>query len=83
MSGIHFIFYAAFQDYMSISNVYPNFSSGVQRQVVIVTILDDDMFEASETFNIALSVVSTGGASVMISTPMATVEIINDDRKQQ
>ena len=74
--------YTALQDYVNISNVYLNFSFGVQRQNVTVTILDDDMFEADEEFYVMMSVMNTSDANVIVDIPMATVVIMNDDRKK-
>ena len=71
----------ALQDYMNISNMYLNFSSGEQRHNVVVTILDDDMFESVETFSVTMSVM-TGDATILIDTPVATVKIINNDCKK-
>ena len=51
---------------MNISNVYLNFSFGVQRQNVTVTILDDDMFEADEEFYVMMSVMNTSDANIII-----------------
>ena len=84
MNTIHAyrILYTALQDYVNISNVYLNFSSGVQRRDVNVTILDDDMFEADEELYVMMSVVNTSDANIFIDVPMATVVIINDDRKK-
>ena len=84
MNTIHAycILYTALQDYMNISNVYLNFSSGVQRRDVNVTILDDDMFEADEELYVMMSVVNTSDANIFIDVPMATIVIINDDRKK-
>ena len=67
---------------MNISNVYLNFSFGVQRQNVTVTILDDDMFEADEEFYVMMSVMNTTDANIIVDIPMATVVIMNDDRKK-
>ena len=72
--------YTALQDYVNISNVYLNFSSGVQRRDVVVTILDDDMFEADEELYVMMSVVNTSDANIFIDVPMATV-VINDRKK--
>ena len=72
----------ALQDYVNISNVYLNFSFGVQRQNVTVTILDDDMFEADEEFYVMMSVMYTSDANIIVDMPMATVVIMNDDRKK-
>lgn len=77
MNAIHITFFTASQDYVSISSMYLNFSSGVQRQYVNVTILDDDMFEGEETFNVILSLVPTSDATTVIVIPNATVVIIN------
>ena len=54
------------QDYVNISNVYLNFSFGVQRRNVTVTILDDDMFEADEEFYVMMSVMNTSDANIII-----------------
>lgn len=80
MNAIHITFFTASQDYVSISNMYLNFSSGVQN--VTVTILDDDIFEGEETFNVTLSLVPTSDATTFIEIPNATVVIINNDRKK-
>lgn len=77
------LYYTAPQDYLNIRSVYLNFSSGVQRQDVVVTIVDDDMFEVNEMFKVIMSVLTTGDAIVYISTPMATVKIINNDCKPE
>ena len=70
------------QDYVNISNMYLNFSFGVQRRNVTVTILDDDMFEADEEFYVMMSVMNTTDANIIVDIPMATVVIMNDDRKK-
>ena len=80
MNAIHITFFTASQDYVSISSMYLNFSSGVQN--VTVTILDDDIFEGEETFNVTLSLVPTSDATTFIEIPNATVVIINNDRKK-
>jgi hypothetical protein len=67
---------------VNISNVYLNFSSGVLRRDVVVTILDDDMFEADEALYLIMSGVNTSDANIIIDVPMATVVIINNDRKK-
>ena len=54
------------QDYVNISNMYLNFSFGVQRRNVTVTILDDDMFEADEEFYVMMSVMNTSDANIII-----------------
>ena len=82
MNAIHITFFTASQDYVSISSMYLNFSSGVQRQNITVNLLDDDMFEVEETFNVTLSLVPTTDATTVIEIPNATVVIINNDRKK-
>lgn len=82
MNAIHITFFTASQDYVSINSMYLNFSSGVQRQNITVNILDDDMFEVEETFNVTLSLVPTSDATTAIEIPNATVVIINNDRKK-
>ena len=42
-----------------------------------MTILDDDMFEGEETFNVILSLVPTSDATTVIVIPNAMVVIIN------
>ena len=49
-------------------------SSIKERYTVNVTVLDDDIFEAVETFSVTMSVL-TGDATIFIDTPVATIEI--------
>ena len=78
----YYLLCTALQDYVNISNVYLNFSFGVQRLNITVTILDDDMFEADEEFYVMMSVMNTSDANIIVDIPMATVVIMNDDRKK-
>ena len=77
--SVYYPFITALQDYMNISNMHLNLSSGEERYTVNVTILDDDMFEAVETFSVTMSVL-TGDVTIFIDTSVTTIEI-NDCKK--
>ena len=56
-----------------------NFDPGVQSQTISIEIVDDTVFEFSETFFVELSQLQTNGADVSISDNTGLVEILDDD----
>lgn len=68
-------------DYTAVSNLLLTFAPGTTSQLVVVPTTTDLTLEPDETFNIALSGLSSGGRNVTIPSPNGTAigTILNDD----
>ena len=62
-------------------NLNITFSHENAEQTVMIGIVDDIYLEPNEMFNCTLSLVTPNNPSIQLSPDVATVTIINDDRK--